>query len=98
MEDITSTTLRAFIEKPAGYLAEKVDAEIGWVFPVPDEPYAHGHDAMMRHVVESFRDRITPRETFRDGFAVNAIIDAAYRSMRSGAWEAVAQLATAGIA
>ncbi len=53
------------------------------------EPYAHGHDAMMRHVVESFRDGVTPRETFRDGFVVNAIIDAAYRSMGSGNWEPV---------
>ena len=89
VEDITSTTLRAFIERPAGYLGEKADADTGWVFPVPDEPYAHGHDAMMRHVVESFRDGVTPRETFRDGFVVNTIIDAAYRSMRSGAWEPV---------
>ena len=96
VEDITSTTLRAFIEKPAGYLAEKVDAETGWVFPVPDEPYAHGHDAMMRHVVETFRDGVEPRETFRDGFVVNAIIDAAYRSMRSGSWEAIVQ--PAGVA
>ena len=89
VEDITSTTLRAFIERPAGYIGEKVDADTGWVFPVPDEPYAHGHDAMMRHVVEAFRDGVAPRETFRDGFVVNAIIDAAYRSMRSGSWEAV---------
>ena len=58
VEDITSTTLRAFIERPAGYLGEKADADTGWVFPVPDEPYAHGHDAMMRHVVESFRDGV----------------------------------------
>ena len=63
----TSTPLRAFIERPAGYLGEKVDADTGWVFPVPDEPYAHGHDAMMRHVVEAFRDGVTPRETFATG-------------------------------
>ena len=29
--------LRAFIERPAGYLGEKADADTGWVFPVPDE-------------------------------------------------------------
>ena len=98
VEDITSTTLRAFIERPAGYIGEKADADTGWVFPVPDEPYAHGHDAMMRHVVESFRDGVTPRETFRDGFVVNTIIDAAYRSMRSGTWEPVQQVAAAGAA
>ena len=89
VEDITSTTLRAFIERPAGYIGEKADADTGWVFPVPDEPYAHGHDAMMRHVVESFRDGVTPRETFHDGFVVNSIIDAAYRSIRTGTWEPV---------
>ena len=32
---------------------------------------------------------LTPRETFEDGYVVNTIIDAAYRSMRSGRWEAV---------
>ena len=89
VQDITSTMLRAFIERPAGYLGEKVDADTGWVFPVPDETYTHGHDAMMRHVVEAFRTGTTPRETFHDGFVVNTIIDAAYRSMRDGRWEPV---------
>ena len=97
VEDITSTMLRAFIERPAGYIGEKVDADTGWVFPVPDEPYVHGHDAMMRHTVESFRAGVEPRETFRDGFVVNTIIDAAYRSMRSGTWEPVQQAAAVGV-
>lgn len=87
VQDITATSLRAFIERPAGYLGEKADIDTGWVFPVADETYVHGHDAMMRHVVESFRAGTPPRETFEDGLAVNQIIDAAYRSMRSGRWE-----------
>jgi predicted dehydrogenase len=90
VQDITSTVLRAFIERPAGYLGEKVDADTGWVYPVPDETHVHGHDAMMQHVVEAFRSGATPRETFADGLVVNQIIDAAYRSMRSGRWEPVA--------
>jgi predicted dehydrogenase len=89
VQDITSTTVRAFIERPAGYIGEKVDAETGWVFPVPDETHAHGHDAMMQHVVEAFRSGTTPRETFHDGLAVNEILDAAYRSIVSGRWETV---------
>ncbi len=88
VQDIGSTPLRAFIERPAGYLGEKTDADTGWVFPVPDETYVHGHDAMMRHLVESFRSGTLPRETFEDGLAVNAILDAAYRSIRTGTWEA----------
>ncbi len=96
VQDITSTVLRAFIERPAGYIGEKVDADTGWVFPVPDETHAHGHDAMMQHVVESFRGGTPPRETFRDGYVVNTIIDAAYRSMKSGRWEAVENVVGSG--
>jgi predicted dehydrogenase len=90
ISDMASTVLRAFIEQPAGYLAEKADAQTGWVFPVPNETYAHGHDEMMGHMVRAFRSGTAPRETFHDGLAVNAVLDAAYRSMGSGRWEAVA--------
>jgi predicted dehydrogenase len=88
--DMASNPIRAFIEEPAGYLAEKADADTGWVFPVPNETYVHGHDEMMGHMVEAFRTGAAPRETFHDGLAVNAVLDAAYRSMRSGRWEPVA--------
>jgi predicted dehydrogenase len=90
VQDISSTVLRAFIERPGGYIGEKADADTGWVFPVPDETHAHGHDAMMQHVIEAFRTGATPRETFHDGYVVNVILDSAYRSMASGHWEPVA--------
>ena len=86
--DISVGSMKAFVERPAGYLVEKADAETGWVFPVPDEVRVHGHDLMMADVVDAFRTGRAPRETFRDGYVVNAILDAAYRSMRSGRWEA----------
>jgi predicted dehydrogenase len=89
IQDMSQGVLRAFIERPAGYLGEKADADTGWVFPAPNEVYAHGHDAMMRDVVEAFREGREPRETFRDGLVVNRILDAAYRSMTSGRWEPV---------
>ena len=89
IQDMTSTPMRAFIERPAGYLGEKMDADTGWVFPVPDETHVHGHDAMMQHVVEAFRSGVAPRETFEDGLIINLILDAAYRSMQSGRWENV---------
>jgi predicted dehydrogenase len=89
IQDMSHSPLRAFIERSAGYLGEKADADTGWVYPVPNETYVHGHDAMMRDVVEAFRDGRAPRETFHDGLAVNAILDAAYRSMASGRWEPV---------
>ena len=98
ISDMASTPLRAFIERPAGYLAEKVDADTGWVFPVPDETYAHGHDAMLGHMVGAFRANEAPRETFHDGLTVNRILDAAYRSIGSARWEPVEVPVGAGVA
>jgi predicted dehydrogenase len=98
IQDISSTALRAFIERPAGYIGEKADADVGWVFPVPDETHVHGHDAMMQDVVGSFAAGIAPRETFEDGLTVNLILDAAYRSMKSGRWESVAVAEPVGAA
>jgi predicted dehydrogenase len=87
--DISVGSLKAFVERPAGYVVEKADAETGWVFPVPDEVRVHGHDLMMANVIEAYRDGHAPQETFRDGYIVNGVLDAAYRSMRSGHWEPV---------
>jgi predicted dehydrogenase len=89
IHDMGTGAIRAFIERPAGYLGEKADAETGWVFPVPDEVRVHGHDAMMADVIGAFRAGTRPSETFEDGYVVNCVLDAAYRSMRSGRWEAV---------
>lgn len=102
VHDMGAGSIRAFVERPAGYLGEKADAETGWVFPIPDEVRVHGHDLMMADVVEAFRGGRAPRETFRDGYVVNGVLDAAYRSMTSGRWEPVtlddALLATAATA
>ena len=87
--DISVGSLKAFVERPAGYLVEKADAETGWVFPVPDEVRVHGHDLMMADVIDAYRTGRAPSETFRDGYVVNGMLDAAYRSMRSGRWEPV---------
>jgi predicted dehydrogenase len=89
VHDLGSTPIRAFLEEPTGYLAEKTDSETGWVYPVADEPRVAGYDELFRHFVEAYRARAEPRETFEDGYVVNTIIDAAYRSMRSGRWESV---------
>jgi predicted dehydrogenase len=43
----------------------------------------------MRHFVECFASGQTPRETFADGYVVNCVLDACYRSMKSGVWEPV---------
>ena len=88
--DTTSTRIRAFLQEPAGYLMEKADADTGWVFPIPDEARVYGYHEEMRHFVECFAQGIQPREDFVDGYVVNSVLDAAYKSMKSGHWEPVA--------
>lgn len=84
-----ATNTSAFTVKHAGYLQEKADSDTGWVFPIPDEARAYGYHEEMRHFVECQAAGTTPRETFRDGYVVNAVLDAGYRSMGSGHWEDV---------
>ncbi len=89
VHDTSATSVRAFIEEPAGYLVEKADAETGWVFPIADEARVYGYDEQFRDMLGAFRAGTAPRETFEDGYVVNCIVDAAYRSMKSGRWEPV---------
>lgn len=87
--DTAVTSVWGFIDKPVGYLVEKSDADTGWVYPVPEETRAYGFSQQMRHFVDTFSAGEAPRETFEDGWIVNCILDACYRSMSSGTWEKV---------
>jgi predicted dehydrogenase len=73
-----------------GYVAEKAENESGWLFPVGDEPSALGYDDMFADMLHAFEAKRAPVETFYDGYVVNAIMDACYRSMASKRWEGVA--------
>jgi predicted dehydrogenase len=85
--DVTrGTPLSAFSTRGAGYIIEKADADTGWTRPLPEEAFAYGYQAEMRHFVECVRDGVTPRETYEDGYIVNRILDAGYASLRTGAW------------
>lgn len=87
--DTSVSPVWGFITKPVGYLVEKADIDTGWVHPVPEETRAYGFSQQMRHFVQRFAAGETPIETFEDGWTVNCILDACYRSMRSGTWEKV---------
>lgn len=88
--DVTrGTPIRAFTLGSAGYLMEKASADTGWVFPQPDEARVYGFHEEMRHFVECIAKGEMPRETYRDGYAVNVMMDAAYRSMKSKRWEPI---------
>lgn len=72
-----------------GYVAEKAESNTGWLFPVGDEVAALGYSDMFTDMFNSMDHKTLPQETFYDGYIVNAIIDAAYNSIRSKKWEPV---------
>jgi predicted dehydrogenase len=85
--DVTrGTPITSFTTSSAGYIVEKADLDFGWTRPLPEEAFAYGYQAEMRHFVECVRDGKPPRETYEDGYAVNCILDAGYQSMRAGKW------------
>ncbi len=85
--DVTrGTPIVSFTTKSAGYVVEKADIDFGWTRPLPEEAFAYGYQAEMRHFVECVRDGKTPRETYEDGYVVNCILDAGYKSMRGNKW------------
>jgi len=72
-----------------GYVAEKAEGQTGWLFPVGDEVHELGYVHMFQDMLDAWEAGRKPKETFRDGYVVNAVIDACYKSMRSGRWEKV---------
>lgn len=76
-------------EGETDYLAEKAESETGWLFPVGDEIGTLGYVTMFDDMLDSIDDGKQPMESFYDGYVVNAIMDAAYRSADSKKWEPV---------
>lgn len=72
-----------------GYVAEKVESETGWIFPVGDEVHELGYPDMFSDMLNALDNGEEPAETFYDGYVVNAIMDACYKSARSKKWEPV---------
>jgi len=72
-----------------GYVAEKAETETGWLFPVGDEVHELGYVHMFADILDALDSGREPMETFYDGYIVNAVMDACYRSAASKRWEPV---------
>ncbi|BDQ11939.1 Gfo/Idh/MocA family protein [Sediminibacterium sp. TEGAF015] len=75
--------------KGGDYIAEKAESNSGWLFPVGDELNELGYNHMFMDMFNALENGVAPKETFYDGYVVNAILDAAYKSAKSKAWEPV---------
>jgi predicted dehydrogenase len=72
-----------------GYVAEKAESDAGWLFPVGDEVVELGYVDMFTDMFNAMETDQAPQETFYDGYVVNAIMDACYRSAESRTWEPI---------
>ena len=72
-----------------GYVAEKAEVDKGWLFPVGDEAHELGYPNMFTDMFSALEEKREPLETFYDGYVVNAILDAAYKSAKTKLWEPV---------
>jgi len=75
--------------KGGDYVAEKAESNTGWLFPVGDELNELGYNHMFMDMFNSMEKGIQPRETFYDGYVVNSVLDAAYKSAKTKQWEPV---------
>ena len=90
MNNFLRTGLEMFTTgKGTGYTAEKAESNTGWLFPVGDELNDLGYNHMFTDMFNSMEKGIAPKETFYDGYIVNAVLDAAYRSAKTKLWEPV---------
>ena len=72
-----------------GYVAEKSEVESGWLFPVGDEIVELGYTDMFTDMFNSMEAGKEATETFYDGYVVNCVMDACYRSAESRSWTPV---------
>ena len=75
--------------KGVNYVAEKAESTSGWLFPVGDEVHELGYNHMFTDMFDSIEKGEQPAENFYDGYVVNTILDAAYKSVKTKQWEQV---------
>ncbi len=72
-----------------GYVAEKAEVNKGWLFPVGDESHDLGYPNMFTDMFTVIEEKRDPLESFYDGYIVNTILDAAFKSAKTKQWEPV---------
>jgi predicted dehydrogenase len=83
------TGFEMFTAARGGYVAEKAESESGWLFPVGDEVHELGYTNMFTDMFAAMESGSAPMESFYDGYVINAILDACFKSAESRKWEPI---------
>jgi predicted dehydrogenase len=83
------TGFEMFTAARGGYVAEKAESESGWLFPVGDEVHELGYTNMFTDMFAAMESGSAPMESFYDGYVINAILDACFKSADSRQWEPI---------
>ncbi len=70
-------------------MAEKLESTSGWLFPSDDDTISLGYKHMFTDMLDAIDQKRAPMETFYDGYVVNCILDACYRSAKTRRWEPI---------
>src|ERR1700712_2726643 len=89
LNNFLRTGFEMFSTGKGGYVAEKAESSSGWLFPVGDEVHELGYTNMFTDMFNAIENKQQPLESFYDGYIVNAILDAGYKSAKTGIWEKV---------
>jgi predicted dehydrogenase len=73
-----------YSDKGYGYAMEKAGATTGWTFTNFEEAFNQGYPHELKHFIDCVRNDRTPLTTGEDGRAVLEMLNAAYRSARTG--------------
>ena len=76
-------------EDKMSHVVEKSETKRGWMYPVWREHEIYGYLFELKHFINQIVKGEIPRETFKDGCIVNAMIDSCYSSMASRKWEPI---------
>ena len=92
IDNTRETGIKVFTVAPedkVGYIVEKAEAKKGWMYPIWREHELYGYLFELQHFVSCIQRGEKPRETFKDGYIVNCILDACYKSIRTEKWEPI---------
>lgn len=76
-------------EDKVSHVVEKSETNRGWMYPVWREYEVYGYLFELKHFISQMIKGEMPRETFKEGYIVNSIIDSCYKSMASKKWESI---------